>query len=451
MDTVLSDKLLSMEKDNCVLADGLKKSASVKDYSYLVKDNVWTEAIQSAINENQVVIIPQSSEPYIIDNSIIVPSDRKIVAYGATIRMKEGMDVLMMRNEHVIDETISKAPNSVRDENISICGCTFEECFNSRLGYGKSGKIDEKRSMYGISCCLLFNNVRHLNVTDVTFRNCAGFAVQTGELYGAVFRHIRFENCFADGLHIGGNAENILISDIKGNVGDDLVALNMYDWQNSAVTFGPGENILCEDLELDSDGRYKAIRLEPGIYEYPDGTKVDCYLKNILFRRVKGIRTFKLYYQTPPYFIGQSPEKGEVGNAYNIVFEDMDIDLARPIDTFEEYMKSDETRGNCAAFEICSNVDGLYLDNVRLTLHRDVFPMSSLIEVGPKSIVRNGKEVFDPYLSATAENIYLKNVTVNGKTILNPDEYIKEIVFDDVDCDGHSSGRGIVKNIKVKK
>ena len=42
-------------------------------------------------------------------------------------------------------------------------------------------------------------------------------------------------------------------------------------------------------------------------------------------------------------------------------------------------------------------------------------------------------------------------LTVNGKTILNPGEYIKEIVFDDVDCDGHSSGRGIVKNIKVEK
>ncbi len=86
----------------------------------------------------------------------------------------------------------------------------------------------------------------------------------------------------------------------------------------------------------------------------------------------------------------------------------MDIDLIRPIDTFEEYMKSDETRGNCAAFEICSNVDVFHLDNVRLTLHRDEYPMSYIVAVGPKSIVRNGKEVFDPYLSARQKTSVLK-------------------------------------------
>ena len=451
MGSELQDILLSMEQNNNLLADDLSSIANVLDYSNFVKDNVWTDAIQTAINENQIVIIPESSEPYIIDKSIVIPSNRKIVAYGATIKMKDGMDVLMLRNVNVIDETYQKASNSVKDENISIFGGTFEECYTSRLGYGRSGKIDKSHSMYGISCCLLFNNVRHLTVKDVILVNCAGFAIQTGELYDAVFRHIRFDNCFADGLHIGGSTANLLISDVKGNVGDDLVALNMYDWHNSTMTFGPGENILCEDLELEPNGRYKAIRLEPGIYEFSDGTKVDCFLKNVVFRRVKGIRTFKMYLQTPPYLIGQSPEKGEVGNAYDITFEDMDIDLIRPIDTFEEYMKSDNIRGNCAAFEICSNVNGFFLNNVRLTLHRDEFPMSYLIAVGPKSILRNGKEIFDPYLSGIAENIRLKNVTINGEQLKNPSEYVKEIIFDDVDGDGNSSGRGIVHDLIVEQ
>jgi hypothetical protein len=42
----------------------------------------------------------------------------------------------------------------------------------------------------------------------------------------------------------------------------------MYDWQNSSVNFGPMHTVLCEDLVLSADSRYKALRIEPGMYRY---------------------------------------------------------------------------------------------------------------------------------------------------------------------------------------
>ena len=87
---------------------------------------------------------------------------------------------------------------------------------------------------------------------------------------------------------------------------DDLVALNAYDWLNSSVNFGPQRYILCEDLELvrlPGVSAYPAIRIQPAKYRYADGSIVDCAISDVIFRRVKGITTYKMYLQTPRYTI----------------------------------------------------------------------------------------------------------------------------------------------------
>lgn len=440
--------LFEMEKNNEKLYTSLTDTCSLLDYSNLKNGNIWTNSLQIALNEHSTVVIPASSEPYVIDSTVIIPSNRKIIAYGATLLLSEFSDVLMLRNAHPIDETHSHLKSEKMDENITILGGTIKESQFQRLGYGKSGKIDETRSFYGVSCCLLFNNIKNVTVKDVTFSNCAGFALQAGEIENGVFKNITFNECYADGLHFGGNSKNIYISDIKGNVGDDLVALNMYDWLDSSVTFGEGENIICENLSLSKEAKYKALRLEVGTYYYDDGEKVDCALRNVIVKNVSGIKTFKMYIQTPPYMLGTNPEKGDIGTIENIFFEDISIDLFAPIDTFKEYMEGDEIRGTCAAFELGCNLNGMHLKNIDLTLH-DYLKESYLISIGPKSIIRNGKEIFDPYFSSKAKNITLENVKVNGEKITKADKYIKEISFSDVNSDGHSTGKGEIENIIV--
>ena len=429
----------------------------VTDYSSFVRTDddglcIWSEAFQAALNENEHIVIPASDEPYYIDKTITVPSNRCIEALdGAVIRLKKGTKTLLLRNEHNENGTHIRETFRNPDTNISIIGGLWEEECDARAGYGKSGMYDDQRSYYGVSTYMFFNNVKNLILKNLVFSHMGAFAVQMGNAKNIVIENIKFEKCFADGLHINGNTENIYINNVKGFVGDDLVALNMYDWQNSSVDFGPIKTVWCEELELDAESRYKAFRIEPGTYCYDDGSVVDCSLNDAVFKDVKGINTFKLYFQTPRYNVDEEREPGDAGTGDNIYFENITIDLTGPIDKLKDYIESDPVTGSIAGFEVGANIGNLFFENIKVTLHRDKYPMSFFLCVGPKS-VREGKiEIFDPEINSTVENVYLKNVSVDLGDTENAKEYIRRIRFDDIYGDGKTMGRGIIKNIIVQK
>ena len=443
--------LAAMEAENKKKIASLKKRALLTSYAYLVRrteyGKVWTEALRTALNENEIVEIPTGSEPYYIDDTIVIPSNRRIEAWRAVLCLTPGCRVLMFRNEHTKDGTKAPVDTKDRDCNISIFGGCFAESRTSREGYGKSGRYSENEEFFGVSTCMLFNNIENLTLENVTFRNTAGFAVQVGDAANAVFENIWFDDCFADGLHINGGSENIVARHVYGEVGDDLVALNAYDWQNSSVNFGAIKNVLCEHLNLAPLSRYKALRFEPGIYTYADGATVDCALENIIIKDVIGIKTFKMYLQTPSYAIGGKREKGAPGTVDNFFFENIYIDLHTPIDPFPEYVKGDAVRGAFAAFELGANIGTLAFENVDFTHHAMEFPLSYLACIGPKSIISGGKEVFDPYVSCRAEKLIFKNITVNGEKPKDIRPFLREIAFHDVNGDGESSGKGEISEI----
>ena len=223
-----------------------------------------------------------------------------------------------------------------------------------------------------------------------------------------------------------------------------------YDWQNSSVDFGPMECVLCEDLELSPSSPYKAMRIQPGLYYYRDGSDIDCALNGVIVKNVRGIRTFKMYYQTPAYNIAdEEPEKGAPGSGDWIFFEDICVDLASPLDAFREYTQSDPVRGTFAAFEIGANIKHLFLENIDLKLYRGRFPQSFLLCARPKScLVGDGTvEVFDPYVSCEVGSAELSDIRINGETPKKIEPFIREIVFDDINRDGRSTGRGKIDRI----
>lgn len=454
-------KLENMKAENLKKIQSLTKSARLSDYKNLVKKDgekeIWTEAFQKSLYENEIVYIQKKSTPYYIDKTVIIPSNRHIEAEdGAIIKQSEGIEFLMLRNENTVDGTRLPVKGAKKDCNISINGGHWEESYTFRKGYRQSGKFDNDEShYYGVSTCILFNNIDGLTLTNMSFCHTAGFSVQTGELTNGVFENIFFSECFADGIHINGNVKNILVRNIRGQVGDDLVALNMYDWQNSSVNFGPGENILCENLELMSGSGYAAMRIEPGIYYFDNGEYVDCSLKNAYIKNVKGIKTFKLYFQTFPYIIGEEePEKGSAGTIDNVYFENISINLDEPVDKLPEYVNSDPVRGTFAAFELGSKIGRLTFTNIDITLDKEKFPMSYFLAIGPKSVTGTYKgkpaELFDPYISSFAEEIRLENITINGKKSWDTDFAIKEIEFNNVNNDGKSTAKGEIKKLIIK-
>ncbi len=443
---------------------------------------VWTEALRAAVHEHAVVVIPPAEEIYYIDSTVTLPSNTRIEAHGASIFLTPDCDLLMLRNEHTVDGTHAPVPaDTVYDRNIAIVGGTWGESRTMRGGYGASGRLvprkpgadphvdDTDRAYYGVSTLFLFLCAENVLLSDLTFVHTAGFSVQTGYVRNCVIEKIRFEGCFADGLHLNGCSENLYIRDVSGEVGDDLVALNMYDWQNSSVAFGPTKNVYCEGLHLAPSSPYKALRILPAIYFYDDNSNVDCGLFDAVIRNVTGIVTFKMYLQTPPYRIGvEMPEHGAVGSSDNLFFEDIVIDLDRPIDPFPCYMNADPVRGAFGAFEFNANMGYVSFEDIDITMYPDRFPNSYLATVGPKSfaadvglqndpnvsphareIVTMGTEVFDPYVSCVVDTVALKDIRVNGDRCQNPAALLHATTFDDINRDGMSTGSGKIEQILV--
>lgn len=449
----IREKLSRMARENRALIDALTDRVSLTSYAHLVrKGGVWTDALQAALREHEIVHIP--SGLYLMDGSVTIPSNRRIEAdEGAVIRLMEGVRVLLLRNEHTQDGTHAPISRENRDSNISISGGRWEESNTRRAGYGKTGMYDMERSFFGVSTLMLFGNMDHLTLENMTFYHTAGFAVQLGDIADADIENIEFVECFADGIHANGNTENLITRNIHGQVGDDLVALNLYDWQNSSVNFGPMNTVLCENLEAAPGKGYKAMRIQPAVYYYDDGTAVDCALTDAIVSRVKGVNTFKMYYQTPAYRVDtQQPERGAVGSGDCIYFEHIEIDLDAPADPFPAYLESDPVTGSFAAFEINANIGRIEFDDISLTRY-DRFPMSFLIAVGPKSIRagEDGKiEVFDPYVGSEVGTIALKNVEINGVKPEDMSPFIHEIVFDHLYDDAPSTARGRIHRVEYE-
>lgn len=440
-----------VEADIAALTD----AADVRKYREFVRYRdgmeIWSDAFQKAIDAHEIIYIPASGEVYYIDTPLVLPSDRHIEADAdAIIRQTPDSELILLRNRHAKDGTHAPIDSVEKDRNISINGGRWEESHTARAGYGKSNKYDENRSYYGVTTCMFFSNMEGLSLTNMVFCHTAGFSVQTGDIKNTVMENIYFDDCFADGLHINGNCENVVVRNIAGRCGDDLVAFNMYDWLNSSVNFGPLQTVLCENIDV-TQTPYKTLRIQPGIYWYDDGTAVDCAIYDAIFKNIKGINTFKLYFQTPFYQIGTEPERGAIGTADRLFFEDVSINFEHPLDELGPYMESDPIRGTAAGFEMGSRVGHLYMENVRMTADKAKWPMAFFACIGPKSVTWGDPrvEVFDPYISSSVEYLEMKDVYFNGEKVTSAEGVLKEIVFDDINGDGHSSGRGEFHNVVI--
>lgn len=421
----------------------LSDQVSLEAYRHLVRKgscgDIWTEAFQTALREHEIIVIPASQEVYWLDTTIVIPSNRRIEANGAIIRMVSECEVIMLRNEHTHDGTFEPILGADCDENISIHGGSWEECSTER---GIRKYAESADGFHGVQTLMLFNNLKQLTISDVTFARAKSFSVQVGDLTDGVFENFFFINCFADGLHVNGNSKNLWIRNFSGHVGDDLVALNMYDWLGSSINYGPARNIFCEEIHSAPDSKAKAMRLQPGKFEFRNGQIVDCRLENVYIRKVSGIFEYKLYWQTPPYRLGEKPEGAGVGSANNIFYEDIHV-----ISNREWYPVDDPITGYFGMFFLNSNIGYISLENIEYVRRPDESPRSFLVAVGPMSCRMDDIEVFDPYASSVVNTLELENIRIDGKAATKIDEILHEIAFDDVNQDGFSSGKGTVKQI----
>lgn len=437
----------SLEKLGKFYLSDLSASAPYKD------GKIVSDALSRALKTYSEIYIPAGK--YYIDRSLIVPSDTKIYAdEHAEIILIKGVKTLLLRNENVIDGSDNAiSEDAPCDKNIAICGGVWGEENKERLGYGASGRFDENDTFHGVSTCFLFSGVRGLTLKNLTFRSTAGFACQIGRVSDFAIENIRFENCFADGLHVNGGVKNGVIKNLSGHTEDDLIALNAYDWDNSSINFGAIENLEVDGVHSESGiNAHKSFRIQPGVYPYQSGEKEDCYIKNLTVKNVSGVTTFKMYLQTSAYTDFPEKEIG-VGRIENAVFENISADTVSPVDKQPNYLNGNPVTGNFATFEIGSNVKNLRLINVNAKLNREKYPNSYFMTVGPKSqyIAEKKLELFDPYVSCTAENITYKNIRINNRLTDDLSVYVKVVEFDRLYPSKLPFGKGKIVSIEREK
>ena len=414
---------------------------------------ICTAAFNRALENYSEIYVPEGV--YYIDRPLIIGSDTKIFAdEKAEIILVKGVKTLLLRNKSVVDGSDFKiAADAPVDNNVTVCGGIWGEENEERLGYGSSGCFDENDSLKGVSTCFLFSGVNNLTLKNIVFRKTAGFACQIGRVNGFSIENVAFEKCFADGLHVNGGVKNGVVKNLSGHTEDDLVALNAYDWDNSTINFGSIENVVVDEVySAGGANAHKSFRIQSGVYPYKNGEKEDCYVKNLTVKNVSGVTTFKMYLQTPAYT--DLPEKNiGVGRIENVCFENISADTSSPVDKQPNYLGGDKITGNFATFEVGSNLKNMRLNNVKVTLDRQKYPCSYLITVGPKSqfIKEKHLELFDPYVSATAENIVYDKVFVNGEEVDDLTPYIKQVEFDNLYPSALPFGKGKIISVSKEK
>ena len=378
--------------------------ASGKIESRSVTAEIWTKAMQAALDAGDSLRIPARSKPYYLDGPLVLKSGQKLTADPqAEIRLRPGCNTCMVRNKNIVGFADRPVPEeTIPDTDIHIEGGIWTTLATTgrELNGNVRGFSSKQNRVFGTHGVILLHNVRRVSVKNITVRQSKPFAIHFGNARDFTVDGLTLDDHRRDGVHVNGPASNGVIRRVSGMSHDDPVALNAWEWKNYAPSYGPIRDVLVEDVTGAPDGvpAANAIRLLPGVKRFGDGTTLACPLENITLRRITDIREFKLYDQ-PNLELGRDRDFSiGVGTLKDIRFEDLVFN--RP-----------------GVIELHANTDGLAIQNVRLNF--PVTPDYHLLAIGPKSqTYKYGRsedparwtEIFSPDLDCTVRNLSVSGV-----------------------------------------
>lgn len=207
--------------------------------------NSDSESIQNAIYEakrigENKITIPVKNERtgesvWIIDKTILLPSDMTVVLDGCRLRMADNVYCNMFRNELARTEEGLRSENE--QKNIHIIGIG-QAILDGGLPNGLDEYTQFKNGKPGVANNILIylHNVcdfslEGFTVTDQRYWAIALMFARRGRVTNLSFRLTRHELDtylpwrFQDGVDLRVGCNNILIENIEGEIGDDLVAL----------------------------------------------------------------------------------------------------------------------------------------------------------------------------------------------------------------------------------
>ena len=376
-----------------------------------VVGEIWTDAIQAAIDAHGAVYVPARGKPYYLDSPIVLSSGQAFVAdKNAEFRLVPGVDMCLLRNRTVVgmDPDSLEIPSVPYDRGIYVEGGIWTSLLttpNERNG-NFWGHVSKTKPVHGCYGAFVFNHVRGLVVRDVVVRQCNMHAIQLSDVHDFMVDGVAFDRQGRDGVHVHGASDWGIIRRIFGDSKDDFIALNSWDWSHTSPTIGPIHHVLVEDSACvyapkgDRPEGCCAIRIQPGNRKRPDGKGTrECPIHSLVFRRLKNVKEFKMYDQ-PNLERGRDKDRSEpIGTMSDIYFDSLVYD--RP-----------------GVFEIADNLVNCDVSRVRFTYDATG---AKLFRICPKSGTWKHKptdpstwvEIYSP-----DENYTVRDFSVRGFTAL---------------------------------
>lgn len=416
---------------------------------------IWTKAIQAALDEYKDVYIPNIGNDIYLDESLIMRSDYKLKVHKKQkLIMTPFASVALVRNENLISGADKSVTLDNPDCNIVIEGGIWDSFESDRRVDNGNWMLyaDKEKSIQGAWGIMIFSNVRDIIIKDCTMTNAASYAVEISNAEGIYVSDIEFLNYRKDGIHVNGPVKYGIIRNLSGvNMGDDMVALNAWDWDMSAMCFGPIEKIIVENIE----GNHNEFRLLPGRKRYSNTSYVDCDIRDCVIRNISGVYTFKLYAQ--PQFLKREDYSEIVGNIANVYFDKIHFPEIQKTG-LADFLPVD------GLFDVCADTDNIHLDNIKIDYSVEDFKGidMSVIKVGPLSGTWKGKsdnpddwqEVFSPDDICTMKDTYIGEICFTDRSAVESDgelivkatrQYINEDYPNTTPRGG--TGYGMIENV----
>ncbi len=398
---------------------------------YVMEKPVTAQTINAMLNAHSCVEIPYIGEDIYLDEPIIMGSNNHLrVAENQSIKQSPDSYMCLLRNENLQNGAYGVTDKTKRDRNISIEGGIWNIKRNCRCF------TDKEKSVQGSLGAIILAGVEQVSLKNMrvfdmeeigTDMEAASYGIQISDCYSFTVENIDLNNNHRDGVHINGPASHGHVKHLRSNkMGDDMVALNAWDWDTSAVTFGTIENIVIEDVE--SEGN--ELRILPGQKVY-ENEKVDCDIKNCILENISGLYTVKMYAQQniDNLYSDKNDISGAVGRIENVYFKDIVFKEVKPVSIHGIPVKG--------FFEVCADCKNIRLDSVGIdnafeeSMKNDMYLMS----VGPLSATwkcgsenpSDWGEVFDPDAICSADEIYLKDIKFKGEKIAEASKLVREI------------------------
>ena len=247
-----------------------------------VTAEIWTQAMQAALDAQNSLHIPAREKPYYLDGPLVLKSGQQLTADPkAEIRLKPGCNTCMVRNANILGFSDRPVPADTQpDTDITIEGGIWTTLATTRseVNGNLRGASSKQRGVFGTHGVILLNNVRRVTVRNLTVRQSKAFAVHLADAHEFTVDGLTLDRHGRDGIHVNGPASHGVIRCVRGDSGDDTVALNAWEWKNYAPSYGPIHNILIEDVTGAPDGipAANAIRLLPGVKRFDDGATLEC-------------------------------------------------------------------------------------------------------------------------------------------------------------------------------